>query len=832
MATGTVLGSWLKGVLLHDQVGVSHALPDLRGGAANVVHIRRAPPPALAARPPGALAAAAAAALPPRGGAAAPLDRARPERGAEALVQGLGDPDLQRAIYEDVIAAGAALFESQPAARALRAKLEVVVAQSCPRWHADSVGVRCLCTYEGAGTLYIPNSAVRRRWALDGAVSVLSVDERAARQAAAWDMLYLKGHSFPGLYGMGAVHKSPEGASAAVPRLLLTMLPLVGLAAAGGSAAAHAAPAACAPPKRAPSAPAPGAAIPSAGLLSPLSPAGVFELEMESAVARAAAAAAAGGDDAAGGAGAPACGCDGCGCGCSGRGADVAAALQELCYHAESGGASGAEAFARKLSLELLRLRGAYALPRSSLDSGSAAGSAGSSRSSSPRSSSCGGGSPGSGPCSTLSGSGSGGGDAGAAVDVEGIARELLAGGYLIQLRDEAAASRGAAAAAASVALGGAAPPGAAAGDGRRPAAPPRDARRCLQQLRHRFIVCLGGGAGCWPAGGDGPASTATHLAAGDGHLEPCYLPEPLIVEPCFREQFLIAHPTPAYQALLDAVPLCFVGTAGRLEAAVGLLSRAMSAAFRGRGLAVPPWRSKAALLSKWAPAALAALADKIRRVSWRQDAGGGGAGGAAAGGGGGGCGGALAKSAPEAYAGGGGGGSGGASPGFGDVGGCGAAGLLDLGRATSALAPLPSDAAPGPRGPPCAGGGGGPTGAPAFAEALHFPRNASSEWRVRSAAGQKARSLLASALKGAGLGGGAWAGADEGRGGTEAAAAPGGGAPQAAAAADPEPEPAAAAPAPAAAAVVKKAAPCDSGWGCITTVRWGALHAPSAHCS
>jgi hypothetical protein len=32
-----------------------------------------------------------------------------------------------------------------------------------------------------------------------------------------------QGNAFPGLYGMGAVHKSPEGASEESPRLLLTV---------------------------------------------------------------------------------------------------------------------------------------------------------------------------------------------------------------------------------------------------------------------------------------------------------------------------------------------------------------------------------------------------------------------------------------------------------------------------------------------------------------------------------------------------------------------------------------------------------------------------------
>ncbi len=69
--------------------------------------------------------------------------------------------------------------------------------------------------------------------------------------------------------------------------------------------------------------------------------------------------------------------------------------------------------------------------------------------------------------------------------------------------------------------------------------------------------------------------------------------------------------PTPPRQA----VPLCFVGTVERLEAVVALLCSEMAAAFRQQGLAVPPWRSEAATLSKWAPPQLAALAAKIAGV-------------------------------------------------------------------------------------------------------------------------------------------------------------------------------------------------------------------------
>ena len=58
-----------------------------------------------------------------------------------------------------------------------------------------------------------------------------------------------------------------------------------------------------------------------------------------------------------------------------------------------------------------------------------------------------------------------------------------------------------------------------------------------------------------------------------------------VLVDPKFKEQFEIAHPTARYAALLDEVPACFVGTEERLVALVELLCSEMSSAFRGTGV-------------------------------------------------------------------------------------------------------------------------------------------------------------------------------------------------------------------------------------------------------
>jgi len=77
-------------------------------------------------------------------------------------VQDLTLPALQRAIYDDVCSVSRTLSAALPRlrGRGLRAKLEVITRQSCPRFHADSVGVRCLCTYEGPGTWVVANRCV------------------------------------------------------------------------------------------------------------------------------------------------------------------------------------------------------------------------------------------------------------------------------------------------------------------------------------------------------------------------------------------------------------------------------------------------------------------------------------------------------------------------------------------------------------------------------------------------------------------------------------------------------------------------------------------------
>ena len=71
------------------------------------------------------------------------------------------------------------------------------------------------------------------------------------------------------------------------------------------------------------------------------------------------------------------------------------------------------------------------------------------------------------------------------------------------------------------------------------------------------------------------------------------------VLQPHFREQFEISHPTPRYSGLLAMLPSVMVGTAAQLTPLVQLLCAEMSLAFEQHGLSLPPWRQSKSILSK-----------------------------------------------------------------------------------------------------------------------------------------------------------------------------------------------------------------------------------------
>ncbi|KAG2453282.1 hypothetical protein HYH02_002605 [Chlamydomonas schloesseri] len=158
------------------------------------------------------------------------------------------------------------------------------------------------------------------------------------------------------------------------------------------------------------------------------------------------------------------------------------------------------------------------------------------------------------------------------------------------------------------------------------------DGADCLRNLRHSFIAvelptsapapappaaaaaaaAQGGGiAGAAGGSGMGGIAGAAGGATGGGgmvtgglmggysHSAPC---RRYVVDPVFKEQFIIAKTTSRYASILGAVPQCYVGPEEHLGLLVQFLCAEMATAFRQLGSVLPPWRQAGSMLSKWAP--------------------------------------------------------------------------------------------------------------------------------------------------------------------------------------------------------------------------------------
>lgn len=102
------------------------------------------------------------------------------------------------------------------------------------------------------------------------------------------------------------------------------------------------------------------------------------------------------------------------------------------------------------------------------------------------------------------------------------------------------------------------------------------DPASILEKLRHEYLLCTG--------------------------RSDCSLKhDGCVIDPRFKEQFVIGHPTAAYEKMLTAVPIEFVGTRLRLDALVRAVGHEIAVAYNSQGLPLPPWRKEQALLSRWA---------------------------------------------------------------------------------------------------------------------------------------------------------------------------------------------------------------------------------------
>lgn len=209
------------GVSKHISTGISHGLHDILQPGINIVQVTRQ-----AAVDAGDLSATLQELPNLKSLATCNAQPSSVQSAAEALLSYFpSNPhtkillaDIQQVIQHFLDVSG---FE------AIDASLSVITTTSCPRFHADHVQLRCLCTYVGPGTYFVPNKAVKRRQWMR-ALGIQNTNgfgvksQSSIQQASAWDIVILKGNSFPGNQGAGAVHKSPA-ASQEHPRLVLTL---------------------------------------------------------------------------------------------------------------------------------------------------------------------------------------------------------------------------------------------------------------------------------------------------------------------------------------------------------------------------------------------------------------------------------------------------------------------------------------------------------------------------------------------------------------------------------------------------------------------------------
>eukprot|EP00775_Hariotina_reticulata_P008615 gene8615-8796_t len=74
------------------------------------------------------------------------------------------------------------------------------------------------------------------------------------------------------------------------------------------------------------------------------------------------------------------------------------------------------------------------------------------------------------------------------------------------------------------------------------------------------------------------------------------------VVDPSFKDSFVLSNATPAYAAVWQALPELFVGTARHLVPLVELLCTQIQLVFAETASSCPPWRQPSCMITKWLP--------------------------------------------------------------------------------------------------------------------------------------------------------------------------------------------------------------------------------------
>ncbi|UVL83973.1 DUF1826 domain-containing protein [Pseudomonas sp. B21-028] len=146
-----------------------------------------------------------------------------PEEDTQPELKGLaaGFSDLHG--YEGFVADVAWLvsaFACLLGAKRVGLRLRTLDKAMCPRFHVDHVPVRLITTYAGAGSEWLEEGAMDRRWLAQPDAEPR--DRQRIQQLCSGEVALLKGEKWLGNEGFGLIHRSPELAPGE-RRLILTL---------------------------------------------------------------------------------------------------------------------------------------------------------------------------------------------------------------------------------------------------------------------------------------------------------------------------------------------------------------------------------------------------------------------------------------------------------------------------------------------------------------------------------------------------------------------------------------------------------------------------------
>lgn len=75
---------------------------------------------------------------------------------------------------------------------------------------------------------------------------------------------------------------------------------------------------------------------------------------------------------------------------------------------------------------------------------------------------------------------------------------------------------------------------------------------------------------------------------------------ERVIIDIDFRSHFEIARAVESYDAILDSLPVIYVGSWAKLKQFLQVMAEAAKSSLRQNSMPLPPWRSLAYLKAKW----------------------------------------------------------------------------------------------------------------------------------------------------------------------------------------------------------------------------------------